>query len=540
MARPDTFKIRRGGISAQGYGDMPDHIYLRKLEQTCMLEDTNEVENYQRNILRDTRPDAPFLASDEARSGNYGPNGESRLGGTLSRMMLNIREHGARSTPDVTPYLPDGTFLDYEFLDEDPRESDEPQWKAMNEQMTFRYKNYTPFSSDADNSTVESGMTEGQIYKDMRRISQPWLKNRLKIFSTSKDGIQRSIKVDGNEQSYLDQVTADTQYSEMLDNEMWNGVNATTLLSNNTPVGWHQTVDHDFKVAQYGMVRSEQDFTKYKAYINRREGVCDQKQKIPFNDITVSSNLIQTISNIIRARKTRDLTGDNTIYNNSTENKTYNMHLENMVIGGSKHDHAVESRAHEIVRQLENIMLERNGARFFLDKNKSTVGISHIDPKIVEYLNHANKKLNTKIKLNQEYNPTHALDLLSESERINLKLNIQKSNPYNGIVSSLFGQSAKITNYALLIPKNSSSIHSASGEDFGSASLNDIAYKKSTNINRGLEKGYFAQDMEFRDSEERFAQHVGSRDHTNLYSFDTTHRENMSESLDSMDYKPRR
>ena len=61
--------IGTGNSLSGQYGDMPFDMYLRKIEQSCDYENPNQVDDYQRDLLKDFRPDAAFFESDQARGG---------------------------------------------------------------------------------------------------------------------------------------------------------------------------------------------------------------------------------------------------------------------------------------------------------------------------------------------------------------------------------------------------------------------------------------------------------------------------------------
>ena len=108
----DNYVSRRGKSVA---GGMPSHALLAKWEQTGIAEDVNQVNSYQRSIAKDFSSEKPWLESDMPRNGGIDPHtGQSRAGGSFSRAQLNMRFGGARN--NTSPYLPDGTFLDWEFL----------------------------------------------------------------------------------------------------------------------------------------------------------------------------------------------------------------------------------------------------------------------------------------------------------------------------------------------------------------------------------------------------------------------------------------
>jgi hypothetical protein len=81
------------------YGLIPEKDYLDKIAVTSMYEDPDQIESYQRQLLKDRSPDPYLFESDAPRVNNQ------------SAALLNLRYGGARN--NVDPYLPDGTFLEF-------------------------------------------------------------------------------------------------------------------------------------------------------------------------------------------------------------------------------------------------------------------------------------------------------------------------------------------------------------------------------------------------------------------------------------------
>ena len=75
------------------------------MDRTNIEEDPDMIHNYQKEVLKDRRPDAPLFEEDQKRM-YYGDH-------------IKLRLYGARS--DKQPYLEDGTFLDHIFLEPDSR-----------------------------------------------------------------------------------------------------------------------------------------------------------------------------------------------------------------------------------------------------------------------------------------------------------------------------------------------------------------------------------------------------------------------------------
>ncbi len=220
------------GLSGQ-YGLIPNNIFKSKYEVTNISENPEQTDDYRRRILRDTAPDATFYESDHQREDNH--SGE----------FLSMRYSGHRT--DERPDAPD-LFL--ELTDRDPRgTSTLPPVRQMAEQSWERRDHYR-FQDDGDNTVAEREKRPQTLIS--QRIGMfDAIKDRLKIFSTSRDSGGSSSRqyaegVDSRVQADTDESSITSRGEHIVDNGY------TTWLSNTTRLGWNQTGDHEFQVAQYG------------------------------------------------------------------------------------------------------------------------------------------------------------------------------------------------------------------------------------------------------------------------------------------------
>jgi hypothetical protein len=210
-----------------------------------MFEDPDMLDSYYRSTLKNMHCDKPMFESDQPRRDNY------------SEDRLNLRHSGARVT--TQPFLPDGTFLDFQALEGDSRGTAlDPDMKLHRKQQEARGK-FIKFYSDEDNSIPSEGRTQARVIADIKGQFYR-VKDQLKIFDTSMDsrhngGTKQILRTNAAEQM---QEKSAKEY-EMADTMRSNTQNVTNSLSNNTSIGWRRTTDHIFKVAKYGLVRKIQD-----------------------------------------------------------------------------------------------------------------------------------------------------------------------------------------------------------------------------------------------------------------------------------------
>ncbi len=239
----DRYDIIRGGLSGQS-GDMPQELHLIKMEQTQMYEHEDQLDDFFRSTLRDTTPDAPTLAQDMPR----------KTQDTLRSEILNIRYTGARTAAE--PIHPD-LFLGFTRRDERGYHNAGPDMRHANSQSMARVK-YKDFVSDhaSDWTITSGGRSEMRAIRDLRSTIGA-TKQRLKIFSTSKDSRATPYQGASHHKSHVNKLMSDG-VALSLNNiaGAHQRKNNSTLKSNVIRAGHRQTGDHEFSVAQYGILSS--------------------------------------------------------------------------------------------------------------------------------------------------------------------------------------------------------------------------------------------------------------------------------------------
>lgn len=220
------------GISGE-YGAMPYNMLKEKYERTEIYEDPDSVNQHLREELKNMRCDEPTLASDFARENNF------------SEDRLELRHSGHRT--GETPDLEDGTFL--ELTGQDPRGVLlDPRFEQAREQIVSRAPQYA-FSDSADGSLPEREKPV-QVLREQMRNAFAGVKDRLKIFTTSKDNLIRGHRDQVPTDSKLESTEAEAIIASITDAELRN--DATAIMSNKINVGWDTVNDATFRIAQYG------------------------------------------------------------------------------------------------------------------------------------------------------------------------------------------------------------------------------------------------------------------------------------------------
>jgi hypothetical protein len=274
------------------YGGIPSSDYYKKIESTNVP--FSSVNSYMREALLDYGPESTAFASEDNRN----PNEPGY--GTHSRDMLTLRECGSRS--NVMPYLPDGTFLDHEFMIRDTRNYE--NLPNMREEVRHRYARakYVKFASDADHSVPESSTNPYQINR-MIRNDQNRLASRLAIFDDSLDTMIKPGTTPAPHKSNVEMTTLDGTVMNLTDSTSINKANLVGILSNNIEgVLRYSTPDHRVKVSKYGQIRPIQSFNDNNWHTNRQNADYNYNKGNSTNNQTFNKNIACNILNVENSR----------------------------------------------------------------------------------------------------------------------------------------------------------------------------------------------------------------------------------------------
>lgn len=312
---PRTYDNLSGGIK--------DSIIYAKYDVTEMPEESAEelMDGFNRLTLTDLSCDEPLWESDRPRNGGYDPRtGESRGGGSYSRSIIEARDGGRRNNTES--YLPEGSFIDHEFLAPDPRgTATGPDMTKFTDQSWARGR-FIKLHNDDDLSVPESGVNPGTMVRNIRQHAFRQGRERIKIFGTSKDNFVVGVsglpvgKAGNSKQVRLDGAVVDIGKSEAMSR-----VNRTTIISNDPLTGWASVPDHEVAVAKYGDNRRYPSMATADLGKNRRYGEVDTSN-LPVNvrDQVVSKTLAMTMASYLATQSFRkQFTADGTTFGDSME-----------------------------------------------------------------------------------------------------------------------------------------------------------------------------------------------------------------------------
>jgi hypothetical protein len=275
------------GLSGR-YGLIPNNVYKEKFEITNIQESPYEVEDYLREQMKDFSPDAPFFESDQIRRDNH----------SEERISLRINGHRSGEVPDA----PD-LFL--ELTERDPRGTSlDPNMRKFQEQSWSR-AGYFKFYDDSDNSVTEREKRPWQLTQQIREQFEN-IKARLKIFSTSKDHLTASgknFKFTEDSRMQLMEREGFAPNISMLTSAP--RADMTVLQSNNMPLGWAQTGDHEFKIARYGQT-GRNGVWDQDAALQQHDVEYDTAKLTTFQDQVVTVGVAQIMKQLATEKQRRD------------------------------------------------------------------------------------------------------------------------------------------------------------------------------------------------------------------------------------------
>jgi hypothetical protein len=387
MAYSDDPGMRGLGASG-GYGDMPPSMYMRKIETTDYYEDPETVNNHFRDVLRDTRPDAPWLAAHEPRSG------EDRGGGFGSKERLSLRHSGSRSGED--PYLPDGTFLDHEFAERDPRgHATGPDMRKHRDQQFARASLIKKYNDD-DFSVPESGIAPSQMVANIRS-GQQMFKDRYTNFETGMDNFHTGGTTKRGETSQVGLVTLDGTITDLSNVAVSNRRDATAILSGDPQMAYrHSTPDHRVKVAKYGKVRANKHLHDNDWKNNRLSSFQDHNMVL-IDGQMVNRKLAHLILDLQGARDTKQEVAKGADYGDSYNNQVRRkaIHPEDIgklmrILGVSADTQPLSSHARH-----DGKMVHRHG-RVTKSDTRGLMKCVQVNHEIVESMTDATRKVGQK------------------------------------------------------------------------------------------------------------------------------------------------
>ena len=488
------------GLSGQ-YGDMPYDALLRKSERTCLFESPNKMDNYMRNVLRDEGPDDPFLEAHEPRRNNH------------SMARINTRTYASRVETD--PWLPDGTFTDWQFTQPDPRGTAVgPNMQQYTAQRMARGR-YIKFYDDQDNSIPEERLFDGDVYRNIAQ-SLRLVSDRLRIFDTSKDsrhnGGTMNVKLTKTGAALQ---TADGTILDINEASAGNRSNLTDELSNKYKIGWRRTTDHKFKVSTYGKQRFNLGDSAKNTWKNRKDGShMTQDVMMDWEGLKVPTSLVLLMSNLVSQKNIKYNTFDTFKGKESSDGKNRSKKLQAKDIAKILWESQQAQTLKNSVKMTNRSMAEQ--------KLDPRFGKSIVDPKIVSFMAQSNRKMKERDRddLRNQIEQTAKSMSLIVSDQSNRLMADRENIRDNMNLAQIDHKGKDRTSYNTIkyktaaLPSGESHLDYFNGEEYTGESA-DAKYRKRQKNKKMVAASDYDADMIYADSGV-FSKHIGgvsSRDH---------------------------
>ena len=463
----------RYGLVGSG-SDMPIDYLLRKQEQTCMYESPDQVEDFHRKTLRDMKPLKPLFESDQPRGGT-----DERgipFGNNISERFLSFRDTGFQNEQDAEPNLPDGSFIDWQFLEQDPRGvATGPDMRNHASQQYARgsFYNYRP---DNDDSIPESGINPWQMNSNIRQ-AQNVTKDYFKIFKTSYDAWTNGGMAPGYAVSNKEKIYNDQEIKDPAQNPNRNRMDVTNNLSNDTSIGWRRTTDHRFDIELYGKTSVGKSFSDEDWYKNRANVSTDHDILLVHEDKNMAKATALLMMDLSKQKFDAHYTGLQGInWGDSrnakgTKNKLMPSDMSGMAVRPS-----LETRSIDDHTKLSGEQRPNTGEKLLLH-DVPVIGKVNINTTIFEKMGQATRQLvtNKTDDLRKEIEQTSKLDGMSIEETNKKKKKYTNNNLlWDSIPIFKKGEEKTIMNYKAA--KKDMNEHNLD-------KLSKVSFKADSNIN---------------------------------------------------------
>jgi hypothetical protein len=302
--KPNYASIR-GGLAGQS-GHMPNELHLKKMEQTCMYESEDQLNDFFRSTLKDRTPEAAAYAQDLPRETQDMVRSE----------VMNLRHTGARTAAE--PIHPD-LFLGFTDRDKRGYHNSGPDFREYAKQSSARGR-FKDFVSDhASDWTIPEGTRSNlRVHQDLRKTMAA-TKERTKIFDTAFDSYANPYQGTRSGNASTAQMVDTDGVVLNLNNApgVYQRKDNTTLKGDLIKVGYRQTGDHRFAVAQYGITSAKQKY----ANIHAAQNNVEQDRKFDIHPTELKTRLMINMIKEVGRRKHLDVYKTETDFNESVHSK---------------------------------------------------------------------------------------------------------------------------------------------------------------------------------------------------------------------------
>lgn len=273
---------------------LPNSLLRRKYIITAdAYYDPHSVENFMKEVIRGTGPDAPLFEQDLPRQ-RINP---------LSHSILSMQEHGSRYSHD--PYHPE-LFLG-DLTKDDRMSATDPLVSKMNDQHKFRHKRYIEGKMQVSQDSRTEGLVGGK--RILRQVKQGYHDTVYRMGGIFGDSTNTLVgganpKRANSIHQVGDSIKEDQKIYEVGDEKILPHYSADIVnkISNQVGINWQVQPDNKFKVSSISnLYRTKQDVDQSRNAVYRL-GQQDTKFKMEKSGFK-NGSIMRTLESIKESRK---------------------------------------------------------------------------------------------------------------------------------------------------------------------------------------------------------------------------------------------
>lgn len=434
-------------------GNFDYGLIAKKFEMTeTPFNDMNTIDDFNRNILKDTGSDPTILASDIKRKDNY------------SKTQIQLREQGTRW---VNEPIHNDMYL-YDPTPDARGNTDQPDLRKLTD---YNWKKKDDWKNSlgitVNNSVPSQGISESAMVYNKNEMNKRLMKMQYyKDFGTSKDGWGIPYNTLQSKHSKAGMIEQTNQLMDLNDEYgMEKRRDITTILSNILPIGYWTTPSNEFNVADYGILYGKQkidtnDYIK-NSYKSKKSGTEPGEAKE--NQLAKQLNIFLSD---IKNNKEKLMNKDQEIkYGNS--NDTTNKDISNNKESYSNRDLRKGEESQQLKQLVAQIVYNYKKQ---VDRYRKNNDFNQTDMSLPESVNEGNDILSqVKSLASQQTDLKSAMNSIIETHNKN-KMDICNNND-----SVLYK-----VNHNLF---NNNRLNEDTIIDFNNDSINTSTYKRNNNNN---------------------------------------------------------
>ena len=369
----------------------------------------------------------------------------------------------------------------------------------------------------------------------------PQFKDRYKNFSTAKGNLIYGYNYSKDPMKTQCLTTPDGQFLNLNDAPQPVRSGATVLMSNDAQIGWRTTTDNNFKVAKYGLVRTNKKLHQSNPYIVANSVNVDQKTPVTWENLMISPALSLKIVDLAKQKYNKHLTGLFTMFGVSDVNYNVTHAIPDNALITSGAWNANNSQDLTPNTIIGGRIMTRNGKRLVPVNDTQKIQKTVMSPEIINYMVTvmSNRKLAPRqmkdLREFIEESSTNNTMYVMDHENMDRKTNLTKNDPLaNRRCLDVQGkcETMKSFNYSNVQPKYANASREMQGaESYKLSSQEQKIRKNNGNDIKIQKKEYFNNDQDYgtENALKRNRVSMGSKYVFNNIKHEDLENENMSD-----------